>query len=205
MLTNADIRHMARESLKGNWVQAVLACIVSIAVLIGVSLVPKAGIFIQLIIGGPIMLGLYMFFISLIRGEKPSVSYVFNGFQYFVSSFLLYLLISVFTLLWSLLLIIPGYIAWFKYSQAFFIMNDNPNISAMEAIRQSKQMMDGHKSRLFMLYLSFIGWMLLCVVTAGIAMIWVGPYMYAALAAFYQDLKHREEVYAKTDFNNISM
>ncbi|MFE5322550.1 DUF975 family protein [Paenibacillus sp. NPDC056579] len=203
MLTNADIRRMARESLRGNWVQAIVACIIFNVVLLVVNLIPNVGPFLQLIIGGPLLFGIYLYFITLIRGGKPALADVFSGFPYFVSTFLLYLVMSIFIMLWTLLLIVPGVIATLKYSQAFFIMNDNPEIGAMEAIRQSKEMMEGHKTRLFMLYLSFIGWMLLCVVTAGIALIWVGPYLYAAMAAFYHDLKHRKDMYATTDFNSI--
>jgi len=205
MLTNGDIRRIARESLKGNWLQAVLIFIIAMAIIMAISYIPTVGPFAVFIIGGPLALGIYMYYIGLVRGEKPPISSMFNGFSYFVSSFLLYVLISIFTFLWMLLLIIPGYIAALKYSQAFFIMIDNPNIGAMEAIKQSKQMMEGHKTRLFMLYLSFIGWILLSMVTMGIAMIWVGPYMYAAMAAFYEDLKNRKETYASTDFSTVQM
>ena len=71
----------------------------------------------------------------------------------------------------------------------WFILADNPEMKANEAITRSRVMMDGHKSELFVLYLSFIGWLILCVLTLGILIIYVGPYMEASLAAFYNEIK----------------
>ncbi|XID91971.1 DUF975 family protein [Paenibacillaceae bacterium WGS1546] len=86
---------------------------------------------------------------------------LFSGFSDFFKPFLLYLLLIVFVSLWSLLFVIPGIIAAFRYSQAYYILIDNTGIGPLEAIRRSKAMMVGHKGRFFMLYLSFIGWALL--------------------------------------------
>ena len=71
----------------------------------------------------------------------------------------------------------------------FFIMQDNPGIGANEAITRSRQMMKGHKWQLFCLHFSFIGWILLSVLTFGVLMIFVAPYMQAAEAEFYENLK----------------
>ncbi|EOD01714.1 Integral membrane protein [Caldisalinibacter kiritimatiensis] len=67
-------------------------------------------------------------------------------------------------------------------------MRDNPEIGPLEAISQSIEMMDGHKMRLFVLVLSFIGWFLLGIITFGIGLIWVIPYYRTTIANFYQDL-----------------
>jgi len=83
---------------------------------------------------------------------------------------------------------------------AFYIISDNPEIGAMEAIRKSKEMMRGFRWKLFCLNLSFIGWVLLCVLTLGIGFLWLQPYMNASFANFYQNLK---EVYADQKGNNI--
>ena len=74
-----------------------------------------------------------------------------------------------------------------------YIIYDNPNIDANDAITQSKEMMKGHKWELFCLYLSFIGWLLLSVLTFGILyMVYVGPYMMTAQANFYEQLKAQQ-------------
>jgi uncharacterized membrane protein len=70
-----------------------------------------------------------------------------------------------------------------------FILKDNPEMSATDAITESRRMMNGNKWRLFCLDFSFIGWILLSALTCGILYILVYPYMYAARAAFYESLK----------------
>jgi uncharacterized membrane protein len=96
----------------------------------------------------------------------------------------------VFTILWAFLLIIPGIIAALRYSMAYYIMNDYPEISAMEAIERSKELMDGQKMRLFMLCLSFIGWFFVGIITLGLGFFYLMPYWNATVANFYEDLKH---------------
>jgi uncharacterized membrane protein len=101
---------------------------------------------------------------------------------------------------WTLLLIVPGIIAGYRYSQAFYILRDNPEIGAMEAIRRSKTMMAEHKWRLFVLQLTFIGWHLLCMLSLCIGYLWLVPYIMAAGAHFYEDLKTRSEFTAPQGF-----
>lgn len=144
---------------------------------------------VHFILMGPLTLGVSTFFLKLIRKEAPHVQNIFEGFQFFLKSFTLNLLITLFTTLWSLLLLIPGIIANLRYSMAYYILIDNPQLSAFEALKQSKGMMAGYKFELFVLELSFLGWFLLGAFTLGIAMLWVNPYYEAAKANFYQELK----------------
>lgn len=99
---------------------------------------------------------------------------------------------SLIIMLWSILLIVPGIMKAFSYSQAFYIMIDNPDIGIMDALRESKEMMYGYRMQMFVLGLSFIGWILLIVVTLGIASIWVAPYMAVTYAVFYIHLRDDE-------------
>ena len=103
------------------------------------------------------------------------------------------LLVALYTLAWTLLLIVPGIIKSFSYALTPFILTDKPELSANEAIELSMKMMDGHKLDLFILYLSFIGWYLLSILTLCVGMLWVMPYMYTAMAAFYEDVKAEYE------------
>ncbi|MCI3927173.1 DUF975 family protein [Paenibacillus sp. TRM 82003] len=189
MLSNADIRYAARERLSGNWGMAVLVGFLYMAIGTAVGAIPGVGYVAPLIITGPLMFGFYAYFLYLIRGEQPEIGAMFSGFQKFGPTLVLYLLQTLFVLLWMLLLIVPGIIAAFRYSMAFFILHDNPGMSAMDALRQSSEMMKGHKGKLFVLYLSFIGWGLLAIITFGIGFLWLLPYMTASLAAFYEQLK----------------
>ena len=141
---------------------------------------------IHFILGGVIQLGYAQFLLKQHDGEKAEIHDLFSQFHRFGDGFCLYLLEVVFVFLWSLLLIIPGIIAGFSYAMAPFIMAENENMTASEALRASKELMIGHKWELFCLDFSFIGWNLLGIVTLGISALFVNPYMNAAYAAFYR-------------------
>ena len=89
----------------------------------------------------------------------------------------------------ALLFIIPGIIKAFSYAMTPYILEENPELSANDAIDHSRAMMKGHKFDLFWLYLSFIGWFILCILTLGIGFLWLTPYMETSVAAFYEDVK----------------
>ena len=95
---------------------------------------------------------------------------------------------------WFLLFIIPGIIKAYAYAMTYYISYDNPELSAEECINRSMKMMYGHKLDLFLLDLSFIGWILLSILTLGVGMLWVTPYMYTSRAKFYEELKMQEQV-----------
>lgn len=90
-----------------------------------------------------------------------------------------------------LLLIVPGIIKGLSYSMSYFVLKDRPELSPAEAIKESMRLMNGHKADLFILQLSFIGWAILGSITV-IGIIWVIPYMYTAVAAFYEQLKNKD-------------
>lgn len=184
MLENAEIRSLAREKLKGNWGTPLLACFIYYLI---TSFANTNGLL--LIIGGPLAFGLAFFFLNLIRDKKYDLNDLFDGFKIFGNTFLLNLLIIIFILLWTLLFIIPGIIAAFRYALAFYIMNDNREITAMEAIEESKRLMVGYKGKLFILILSFFGWFLLCLLTCGIGFLFLAPYFNTSMAIFYEQRK----------------
>lgn len=194
MPTSAEIRARARASLSGNWKSAVLhflLYVVIVGILGAIGEIPILGWIVSLLVSGALAYGLSTYFLELSRGERPSTETLFSGFQRFVDTFLLYLLTAIFTLLWMILLIVPGIIAALRYSQAYYILRDNPGIGALEAINRSKALMVGHKWRLFVLTLTFIGWFLLCMITFGIGLLWLVPYVYTAFGHFYNDLINR--------------
>ena len=88
-----------------------------------------------------------------------------------------------------LLLIIPGFIYAIAYSQAFYILADEPKTDPLVCIRKSKEMMDGYKMKYFLLQLSFLGWALLCILTLGIGFLWLVPYIQVSNAIFHDDIK----------------
>ena len=123
------------------------------------------------------------------EGKVPQIESIFNIYRdNFQKSFLVTFLIELFVLLWALLFIVPGIIMAYAYSMSIYIAHDNPELTAMEAIQKSKEMMRGHKWDLFVLDLSFIGWILLCCLTFGLGFILLQPYIDTAHAEFYRNL-----------------
>ena len=126
-----------------------------------------SGLF-TILVAGAFALGIAKFFLALIRKQGATAGQVFSGFENFGKAFLLMLLYSIFVFLWTLLLIVPGIIAAFRYSQAFYILADKPDTGVMDCLRFSKAMMRDNKFKLFCVELSFIGWLILAAIPTGI-------------------------------------
>lgn len=155
--------------------------------LVGFSLIACA---VDLLVVNPLKVGCKRFF--LVNTERPAdlseMGFGFkNGYGNMVAAMFLR---NLFTALWSLLFVIPGIIMSYAYRMVPYILAENPGMSGMEAIRRSKEMMKGHKWNTFVLDLSFIGWLLLAVITADIAgILWTNPYMEATDAELYKAIK----------------
>jgi uncharacterized membrane protein len=182
--SNKDLMTQAREALRGRWGLAVGTYFVFM-LLMAVA----GGTMLVLLAGGAFALGISTFALAMARKEEAKLEMIFSGFQYFGKTLGLFLLVMLFIFLWSLLLIIPGYIAAISYAQAFFIMSDDPDIGVMDAINRSKKMMYGYKWKYFCLGLRFTGWMMLGVLSAGIGFLWIMPYMSISFAKFYENVK----------------
>lgn len=215
-----DFRRIARENLAGNWGNAVLAAFLAAllgGLLVGgfqidlkledqelfshtferlngylrVTATAATGVnLVHFILGGVIRQGYAVYLLKQYDHRDPQTNDLFSQFDRFGDAFCLKLLETLFVVLWSLLLIIPGLIKTYAYAMAPFILAENPNMTAREALRASEELMDGHKAELLFLELSFIGWSLLNVLTLGIGSFWLVPYMNAAKAAFYRNLSY---------------
>ena len=194
MSTSAQLRAKARETLGNNvfsskWLYALLvALIVS-----GITSIAGCVPLLPWLITGPLSVGAACYMLALSRkqeGADEDIGKVFSPFTKDLgNTLLLGLLTTLYTFLWSLLFIIPGIVKTYSYAMAPYIKADHPEYTATQAIDESRKMMNGNKSRLFCLHLSFLGWLLLTACCCGIAMLWVTPYMNAATAAFYEELK----------------
>lgn len=187
-LSNAEIMKSARSQLQGRWKPVLLLTLVYFLVGIIPGSMPKIGFLFSLILGGPFTFGLSCYFLKFTRNTNPELEELFKGFSIFGKTFIAYLLMVVFTLLWAILLIVPGIIAAFSYSMTFYIMADNKEMSAQDAIRKSKELMTGNKYRYFRLICRFIGWFLLGIVTIGIGFLWIMPYFMVSNTRFYESL-----------------
>lgn len=148
---------------------------------------------VQFVVGSFVSLGLVQYNLNLIDGKEATVGQIFSKTSIMWKAVCLRIRMNVFIFLWSLLLIIPGIIKYYSYSMSGFILSENPEMTAKEAMEVSIQMMQGNKWRLFCLEFSFIGWGLLCFLSLGIGYLWLNPYINASIAAFYDDVS-RESV-----------
>ncbi len=192
-MNRSELKAKAKAQIKGKiGVLFVISLIISlISGVSGVLLarVPGGSMVASIIITPAFSLSLIRVYLMLFGDKKPTVNDAFSGFDDFWSAFKVTFLVSLFTFLWSLLFIIPGIIKGFSYSMSMYILAENKGKPALECIKESQAMTEGHKAELFILYMSFVGWALLGVFTLGIAYIWVLPYMSATFANAYESLK----------------
>lgn len=192
-----EIKQRSKEQIKGNIFKLFVITVI-IAIINSVCLdIEEVGPFISTILNAILQMGVIIVYLKLVKGECVSITDVFKGFNMPIKAILVNILVTVFTALWSLLFVIPGIIKSLSYFAAPYILAENPEMSVLDAITKSRQMMDGHKADLFILQLSFFFWWMLVPFTFGLALIYVIPYMSAAMTNFYLSLKETDTVEAE--------
>ena len=202
MKSNPEIRQEVRRLITGKWNAGALVVFIFAIFQVVSSLLqgnPEEGtgmmgiaMIYSLLVLYPLNISCAKIFLDLAReGKTPDVGQLFYAFRKSIygKAVLLQLLVAIFTVLWTLLLIVPGIIKGLSYSMAPYILLDNPELTPMEAINKSQEMMRGHKMDLFLMQLGFVGWILLSFLTLGIALFWVGAYYDTVFAKFYMELK----------------
>jgi len=181
-----ELKNRAKAALSGKWGSAVLAMLIFFLLQMGCGIIPVLG---TIILVPPLQFGLVIFFIRFFRHGETELENLFKGFDMFGKALAVYWLSQLYIFLWSLLFIVPGIVASYRYSQAMLILYDNPEITASEAIRRSKAMMYGNKMTLFIQDLSFLGWIILSIFPGFyIGFLWSMPYYYITRVAFYDNL-----------------
>ncbi len=197
----AYFRNLGWAQLSGKWAPAVLITFVYLLIAIVVSTaigeVPKIGSLLTWIVTialFPMDYAYKVAFLDNLRsGKEVEVKNLFAGYKDWGRIVSAMLLSNIFIFLWTLLLIVPGIIKCIEYSQVVYILKDNPQLGPDAAIERSIAMMYGHKWQYFKLVLSFIGWVLLVILTFGIAALFYTPYFCATAANYYE--------YVKEDYN----
>ena len=195
-MNRAELKAKAKEQIKGKigimLVISLIIAVITAAVAWIVSRIPYVGTAIApLVVAPAFTLSITRVVLGITAGVKPSAGDAFCGFDDYWSAIKLHLLSGLYIFLWSLLFVIPGIIKTYAYSMAVYILAENKGKSARECIKESNAMTMGYKADLFILGLSFIGWSVLCIVTFGIALIWVMPYMQVTYANTYNLLKSK--------------
>lgn len=197
---NQTYKNRALESLEGNWSTAAIATLIIMLISGGVSSVVSLpfgndfatgmginGIWSLLCL--PLQWGFTVFFLNLVRREDFNYERLFDGYKDFARTFLMEFLYAIAMAIGFCLLIIPGIIVSIGLVMAPYILKDDKEISAMDALKKSWEMTNGHKMKLFWLGLSFIGWIILSLMTLGIGFIFLLPYIDTTLAHYYEDIK----------------
>lgn len=198
-ISNREIRAKARETLgksifSKTWLIAIAIGLIISGILAAANYISSG--FATLFLSGPLYVGLNMAYLHITRGDKEvTIGSAFEGCYDFKSNLVLGLMHNLIIWLWSLLLIIPGIIKGFSYSMAYYIKADHPEYGWRECLEESEKMMKGYKLKYFLLNLSFIGWLLLSIVTFGLASFWVSAYMSTASAVFYDELKREKYIF----------
>lgn len=144
----------------------------------------------KIFMGNAMTVGGHGWLLRYWRGETPSVGDLFASFRIYKPAVWTMFLKDLYVTLWSLLFIIPGIVKGFAYSMVPYIIYENPNLTAGQAIKMSEKMTDGYKGDLFVFNLSYIGWRLLSGITLGlVGLLYVNPYQGVAHAGVYEDLK----------------
>lgn len=187
--TTSEMKRSAKENLKGNLGTCFLVEVAGTALTAVASWIPFAG----LIVRGPLSVGTQEAYCKCTDHEKASFKHLFAGFKDNLGeNFLLGLVKGIFIFMWALLFLIPGIVKTYSYAMAEYLMTREKDLTAMEAISESRRLMKGNKMRLFILKLSFIGWILLTIATLGMAAFYVVPYMNMAVTEFFNDIYYAE-------------
>lgn len=202
MSNSAQFRSRARASLSGKYMNGVLVCLITslVSALISLVMSNSESVFLaaayvilsllySVIILMPLDVGEKRYFIELAQNKTDIANLLYPFKNSLTNVIKVTLLQSVKIVLWSLLFYIPGLIKTYEYAMIPYILAENPNIDARRAFEMSRAMMTGNKWRLFKLQFSFIGWVLLACLTAGIGMLFLMPYTLAAQTEFYFEVK----------------
>ena len=215
MQLNSELRAQARERLEGQWGTFVLMTFLMLVIQTILQIPGYIGSLLEILspenvlaslsfsnisnilslLALPLSWGLTVSLLRNHREESVDLENLFDGFRggRYTRVFCALFLVNLFTFLWTLLLIIPGIMKAFSYALTPYILLDEPELTAKQAIARSCEIMQGRRWKLFCLYLSFIGWGILSILTFGIGFLWLAPYMNASIAAFYEDARAEYE------------
>lgn len=197
MRSNREYKDEALRRLNVNWGPFVMASLIYLALCAtGVTVI------LALLVVFPFCVG-YMNSMRLFV-ERDDRDIMANLAQISISNYLHkvagmgFMVLKIF--LWTLLFVIPGAVMTLAYVMTPFILEEYPELSAWEASSRSRELMQGHKFDYLCLLLSFLGWILLGIVTFGIGFLWVYPYIVAATVGFYDDLKREKGWYQSPEW-----
>lgn len=190
-----ELKSMAKGQIRGKigilFVITLIITGIGLAANLTIGCVPVVGpLVVAIFISPSLTLSHTKVYLGVVQNRQLRAGDAFEGFYDFWTAFKVNFFQALFTILWSLLFVVPGIIKYFSYSMAMYIAAENPGMSALEAVNKSKEMMNGKKMDMFVLTISFLGWYLIGSITFGIAYIWILPYVNTTFANFYNSIKN---------------
>ena len=201
MKTPYEYRAQARVALQDRWGEAAIVSLIILVITMLIalpSLVAEWAGSITTILSILVLPLQYAYYISLLertRGNEEELTHytlqyaINNAYANtrFLVAGLFIMLISIVAAIFTLG--IGAIIVKYMYCMVPYLLHDYPELTPREAMKISREMMSGQKWNLFVLDLTFFGWILLSIFTLGLGMLFVQPYILTARAAFYEDLK----------------
>ena len=138
----------------------------------------------------PLFVGFLGYILKIVRNDDAKFDDIFRFYDKRI--FLVFgvgFLVSLFSVLWAFLFVVPGIIAYLSYSMCNYVLIDNCDLAVNDILSESKRLTNGYKGDILLFMLSFIGWYFLCILTLGIALIYVVPYSTVSLTMYYDELK----------------
>lgn len=224
-LTSAEYKEIARDALKGNWGRAIVAMLIaaclgafftslyfishfmfimSVAIrifenlphyflmLVGIGIVLAVFFFFA---GGPARFGYIDFNLALLDRREAVPSMVLGRFSLIWKGMYMKIALFFYELFFTILLIIPGIVTMYAYAMVPYILEEKKDYTVGKAMKMSRKIMRGHKWELFCLRFSFLGWYILSLLTFGLALFYVLPYMNTAEAVFYNEISGRADAF----------
>lgn len=141
----------------------------------------------------PLNIGVAQNVLAWSRGEDVNKWKVlfggFNSAKIFFKQVGVVVLNTILCALWAILFVVPGIIKGLAYSMYPYVLRDEPDLSVWQTLKKSEAIMKGYKGKLFLMYLSFVGWFILGAFTFGILYIWLTPYVMTSTVKFYDDVR----------------
>lgn len=200
MINRAELKRHAKDQLKGKWGLAVGSIVVVFLIQFLFNFISRCVqdntilfiiiTLVSLIVSSVMSMGVCRLSLNYAYDDKqPAFTDIFSGFNVILKVIGLFILLGIIIAVGMILLIIPGIIFTYMFSQAYFILADDNSKSIIQCLKESAGMMKGYKFKYFVLLLSFLGWIILGVIPLGIGLLWVVPYMNVTVASFYLKVK----------------
>ena len=201
VINRAELKSHAKNQLRGKWGLAIGGIIVTFLIQFVVNILSRftednialliVFTLVSVIISTVMSIGMCRFSLNYAYEDKePELKDIFSGFPVILKAVGLCILLTLIIFVGMILLIIPGIIFSFMFSQSYYILADDNSKSIVQCLKESAAMMKGYKFKYFVLSLSFLGWTILGLIPLGIGLLWVVPYMNVTMATFYLKVKN---------------